>query len=72
VINNFLRPARVAAAVAISTQFEKIVLGLQTKLRVNKAVAVGMVVFLANVVGTLSITALGIVLASTFVSVGGS
>lgn len=67
VVNNFLRPARVAAAVAISTQFENIVNRLQSKFRVNKAVAVGMVVFFANVVGTLAISALGIVLASTLV-----
>ena len=56
---------RVAAAVAISPYFEKVILKLQEKFRVNKAAAVGITVFLVNVVGTLSLTALGIISAAT-------
>lgn len=65
VMNNFLRPLRVTAAVAISTQVDKIVKAVQDKLKVKRAAAVGICVFLANVVGTLSVTALGIILAAT-------
>ena len=65
VFNNFVRPVRVAAAVAISPQFDKAVLGFQDKLRVNKAVAVGITIFVANVIITTAVTALGIVTAAT-------
>ena len=65
VVNNFIRPVRVAAAVAISPQFDNIVMGFQTRLKVNKAVAVGITVFMANVVVTTLLTGLGIVAAAT-------
>jgi len=65
VVNNFIRPVRVAAAVAISPQFDNIVMGFQTRLKVNKAVAVGITVFMANVGVTTLLTGLGIVAAAT-------
>lgn len=65
VVNNFIRPIRVAAAVAISPQFDEAVLGFQNRLKVNKAVAVGITMFMANVVVNTLLTALGIVSAAT-------
>eukprot|EP00977_Amphora_coffeiformis_P013587 scaffold3591_cov159-Amphora_coffeaeformis.AAC.10 len=65
VVNNFIRPVRVAAAVAICPQFDNIVSGFQNRLKVNKAVAVGITVFMANIVVTTLLTGLGIVSAAT-------
>ena len=50
VVTNFMRPIRVAAAVAISPKFDHALAGFQNRFKVNKAVAIGMTVFMANVV----------------------
>lgn len=64
VFNNIVRPIRLAIAVAVSPQFDKVVASIQNRLGVNKAAAVTITVFFANVVGTLFFMSAGIGLAS--------
>ena len=64
VFNNVVRPVRFAAAMAVSPQFDKIVNFMQEKFKVSKAAAVGITVFLANVLGTLTAMSCGILIAS--------
>ncbi|KAL3936237.1 MAG: hypothetical protein SGARI_002643 [Bacillariaceae sp.] len=58
VFNNIVRPIRFAMSVAISTQFDKVVQFIQDKFRVNKSAAIGLTVFLANIVGTTTLMCL--------------
>jgi hypothetical protein len=69
VFNNFVRPFRLALSVAVSKYFDMIVEKVQAKLRVSKALAVGMTVFFVNIVGTCSFMALGILGASVLAGV---
>jgi hypothetical protein len=62
--NNIIRPIRVGLSIGIARYFDSIVNAVQDKLRVNKSVAVAITVFLANVVGTISLMCAGITLAS--------
>eukprot|EP00525_Craspedostauros_australis_P008964 CAMPEP_0198118244 /NCGR_PEP_ID=MMETSP1442-20131203/20873_1 /TAXON_ID= /ORGANISM="Craspedostauros australis, Strain CCMP3328" /LENGTH=249 /DNA_ID=CAMNT_0043776467 /DNA_START=68 /DNA_END=817 /DNA_ORIENTATION=- len=64
VFTSFLRPLRVAAAVAIAPKFEVAVKSIQNRLNVNKQIAIGITVFAVNVVATTSLLSLGVVLAS--------
>jgi hypothetical protein len=64
VFNNAIRPIRIGLSVAVSRYFDRIVNAIQDKLKIRKAYAIGIVVFLANIVGTLGAMALGISLAS--------
>lgn len=69
VFNNFVRPIRFGLSVAISTQFDKVVQFIQNKFRVNKSVAIGLTVFLANIVGTTTLMCLGISVAASLAGV---
>lgn len=64
VFNNIVRPIRLGMSVGVSLYFEKIVNAIQERLGVKKRVAIFITVFLANVVGTISLMCLGIWLAS--------
>lgn len=69
VVNNFLRPLRVAASIAISKYFDDAITLIQNKMNCPRAAAIGLVVFLANVVGTLTVMGGGIFIASTLAGV---
>lgn len=60
VFNNFIRPIRFAAAVTISPFFDRAVLSFQKRLKVSKPVAIGITVFMTNVVGTTLVLVLGV------------
>jgi hypothetical protein len=64
VFNNLVRPLRLAVSVAISPQFDRIVLGIQDRLKVSRAAAITTVVILANLIGTTFFMATGILVAS--------
>lgn len=66
---NIIRPARFALALYISRYFEKAVSSIQTRFNCNKPTAVGLVVFLVNVCGSLTLMTLGIATASTLAGV---
>jgi hypothetical protein len=70
VLNNVLRPLRLAVSVGlVAPQFERFLQALQQRLRVSRPVAIALTVFLANVVGTLSFMCLGIFGASVLAQV---
>jgi hypothetical protein len=69
VFNNVVRPVRFGASVALSTQFDKIVQWIQTKTRLSKGASIGLVVFLANIVGTTVIMCTGIAFAASLAGV---
>mmetsp|Transcript_19866 Transcript_19866/g.25587 ORF Transcript_19866/g.25587 Transcript_19866/m.25587 type:complete len:291 (-) Transcript_19866:284-1156(-) len=53
IFNNIIRPVRLAASVAVSPYFEKLVLKVQEKLRLKKkATAVTLTVLIVNLIGT--------------------
>ena len=64
VFNNIVRPARFAVSMGVAAYFDRFVNWVQRKLRVKKGVAIFLTVFLANIVGTCSLMAAGIALAS--------
>lgn len=64
VFNNIVRPIRLGMSVGVSIYFERIINAIQERLGVKKGVAIFITVFLANVVGTISLMSLGIWLAS--------
>lgn len=64
VFNNIVRPIRLAVAVTVSPQFDRLILLLQEKWRLSRSVAITVLVLLANVVGTISAMCAGIALAS--------
>jgi len=66
VFNNVIRPLRLALSVGVSRYFDDAVSAIQKKTNLSKSLSIGVVVFLANIVGTLSAMALGVVLASKF------
>ena len=61
---NIFRPARIAIAIALSRYFDKTIQLYETKFKVSKRAAIGITVFCYNVLGTLSMMAGGIILAS--------
>ncbi len=65
VFNNIVRPVRFALSVSVSMYFENVVSMIQKKFKVKKGVAIGLTVFLANVVGTIALMCLGISIASS-------
>jgi hypothetical protein len=69
VFNNIVRPIRFGLSMAISTQFDKIVQSIQNRFRVNKSVAIGLTVFFANIVGTITLMCLGISIAASLAGV---
>ena len=64
VFNNFIRPMRLAASVAVSPYFDRVVNTIQRKTKLSRGLSIGIVVFLANVCGTTSLMSLGIYIAS--------
>jgi hypothetical protein len=48
----------------ISPYFDKVILSFQNRLKVNKPVAIGITVFLANVVVTTAVLVLGVMAAA--------
>lgn len=65
VFNNIVRPLRMALAIAICPAFDQAVDWVQKRVGLNnKAIAVGITVFLTNVVGTLVAFASGVSVAS--------
>lgn len=70
VLNNVLRPLRLAVSVGlVAPVFERILSAMQERLRVSRPVAIAITVFLSNVVGTLSFMCLGILGASVLAQV---
>mmetsp|Transcript_56274 Transcript_56274/g.136417 ORF Transcript_56274/g.136417 Transcript_56274/m.136417 type:complete len:326 (+) Transcript_56274:73-1050(+) len=69
VFNNVVRPIRFGASVALATQFDKVIAYIQTKFKVSKGAAIGLVVFLANIVGTTTLMCAGIAFASSLAGV---
>jgi hypothetical protein len=64
VLLNVIRPARFALSIAISKYWENVIRVIQDRFKVNKATAVGLVVFLVNICGSIALMALGIFTAS--------
>ncbi len=64
VFNNFLRPFRFGLSVIISKYFDSFVNVIQNKTKLSRNWSIGIVVFLANVCGTLLAMALGVWIAS--------
>jgi hypothetical protein len=65
VFNNILRPVRFGVSVIVSKYFDSFVNFIQTKTNLSRKWSIGIVVFLANVCGTLTAMALGVSIAST-------
>ena len=65
VFNNILRPVRFGVSVIVSKYFDSFVNFIQTKTKLSRKWSIGIVVFLANVCGTLTAMALGVSIAST-------
>ena len=62
---NFLRPARLAAAAAISPFFDKLLAFFQGLFNIDKPRAVLMTLFLVNIVGNLILVFVGLFVATT-------
>ena len=69
VISNFMRPFRIALSVGVSKYFDSFISAVQEKTKVSRAVAIGITVFLFNIVGTSSFMALGVFTASVLAGV---
>lgn len=69
VFNNIIRPLRLGVSIAVGPQFDRVVESLQDRLRVNRGVAVAMVVVTANLLGTCLLMSLGILGAATLAGV---
>lgn len=57
VLQNIIRPLRLAASVAIAPQFDKVIAMVQNRLQVPKGVAITLTVLAVNLVGTTAICA---------------
>jgi small basic protein len=64
VFNNVIRPLRLGLSIAISAYFDQVVAWVQRKTSFNKSVSIALVVFLFNIVGTISLMCFGITMAS--------
>lgn len=64
VFNNIIRPLRFALALSLSRFFDGVILAIQNRFNVSKQRAIGLAIFLFNVVGTTCFFALGILTAS--------
>ena len=64
VFNNFVRPFRIALSVGVGKYFDMWITAIQKKTKLNRGLAIGLTVFLFNIVGTCSFMALGISIAS--------
>ncbi len=66
VFANIIRPFRIGLSVAISKYFDSALEQIQKKANVSKGVAIGILMFMANVVVNCAVMAFGIFLASMF------
>ncbi len=66
---NFLRPARIAVAMAMCPLFDRFMEFLQKKFSLPKPAAFALVVFLVNIVGTLTFLISGLVLTSSILGI---
>jgi hypothetical protein len=64
VFNNIIRPLRLAAAVAVTPYFDRMIESVQQKTNFSRPIAIALVVFLFNIVGTISLLIGGVTLAS--------
>lgn len=64
VFNNVVRPFRLGLSVAISRYFDKVITFVERKTKFSRSIAIALVVFVFNIVGTISLMAVGISLAS--------
>lgn len=64
VINNIVRPIRLAISIGVTPYFDKAVATIQRKTGFNKTLSIGIVVFLANICGTTSLMAFSVWIAS--------
>jgi len=69
VFNNIVRPIRFAMSVAVAPVLDKVVKWVQEKLSISKGLAIGLTVFIVNVIGTTSLMCAGIALASALAGV---
>ena len=69
VFNNIIRPMRLALSIAVGPQFDRVVEAIQHRFRVNKTVAIAIVVTTANLFGTTLLMSLGILGAATLAGV---
>jgi hypothetical protein len=69
VFNNIIRPVRLALAVGVTPYFNRFIDGLQNRFQVNRTVAIGLTVLIANVFGTLAFMSAGVLLAATLAGV---
>lgn len=67
--NNILRPLRFSLSLLISPIFEKFVDIVQRRTGLKKTIATGIVVFLVNVLGTISYLAFGLLAATSMAGV---
>jgi hypothetical protein len=67
--NNILRPLRFSASLVLSPFFERMVVGLEKRLRINKTLATALLVFLVNVVGSTSYLVFGLLVATKWAGV---
>ena len=65
VANSFLRPLRVSLAILISPTFDNFVSKVQTRTHLSRGLSTGIVVFLVNIVGSISYLCGGLLLATT-------
>jgi hypothetical protein len=64
VFNNVVRPLRLGLSVATSQYFDKVIAFVERKTKFSRSIAIALVVFAFNFVGTISLMAFGISLAS--------
>lgn len=64
VFNNIIRPLRFGASVVVAKYFDNFVSFIQKKTKLSRKLAIGVVVFLANVCGTFAAMGLGVTIAS--------
>jgi hypothetical protein len=55
VFNSIIRPIRVAVAVSVSPFFDRVISGIQNRLKVNRTIAIVLTVVSVNLIGTLAI-----------------
>lgn len=65
VFNNIIRPLRFGASVIVAKYFDNFVSFIQNKTKLSRKWSIGVVVFLANVLGTFAAMGFGVSIAST-------
>lgn len=63
-LSNIVRPARVGLALALGPSWNNMIIMLQRRFKVNQTVAIGLVMFFVNILGSCAIMATGVALAS--------